>query len=197
MAIAETHIRIGNGYALTAAGDGIGLDQDVLGFRAVTAGVHGQGATDCARHAAIEFQPGNAVLRRHLGDIGIQRRRPGFDAGLTTRRHIGEAASQPDHHAVNAAVAHQEVRADTDGQDRDARIEVFEEFAEISGIFRQEDDIGRSADTKPGEGRQIGAGHHLAAHRRQVGDPGVRVVGHALHQNVTVAASGSSPSASE
>ena len=51
-----------------------GLDEDVLDFAAVAAGIHAQRASDRAGNAAQEFQAGDSRFDRGPGDGGIESR---------------------------------------------------------------------------------------------------------------------------
>ncbi len=64
---------------LAVAADADSLDQDVLGFGAVGAGVHAQRAADGAGNAEEEFQPADIGRRCGLGDALVERGSAGAD----------------------------------------------------------------------------------------------------------------------
>ena len=101
-------------WMLPCAIDGARLDQHVLGFAAVCAGVHAQRAADGAGNAAVEGEAGDAGLgggarHLHVGDGGA-----GAHAMAGLDRDVGEAAAEADDDTRDAAVAHQEVGAKAD-----------------------------------------------------------------------------------
>ena len=55
--------------------DGFGLDQHVLEFTAIGAGIHPQPATDTAGNAAEKFETAATGAQGRLGDVCIQHRR--------------------------------------------------------------------------------------------------------------------------
>ncbi len=178
MAVGIAHLGVRQRHLFTQPVDGIGFDQHILGLRAIAAGIHNDGPADGAGHAAIEFKPGQPGLGRRLGDLGVERRGAGINRCAGARFDIGKGFAQPNDDAINATVAHQQVGADADRQDRDFRIEGFQECLKIGNVLGQEDDLGRPADAKPGERRQRRALHQAAAHRRQRVDPIARLRTH-------------------
>ncbi len=179
MAIGVAHLGIGQRHQVAQTIDGVGFDQNVLGFGAIAAGIHDDGATDRTRHAAIEFKPGNPGLGGRLGDLSVERGGTRVDPRLGARLDMGEGLAQTDDNAVDAAITDQQIRADADGQHRYFRIKRAQEGLKIGDVLGQENDLGRTADAKPGERRQGRAMHNAAAHRRQLGDP-VAGAAHAL-----------------
>jgi hypothetical protein len=64
---------------------------------------------------------------------------------------VVEAAAEPDHHTGHAAVAHDGVGA---GADRDRRTigrQIAQEIRKIVFVLRQEENLRRAADAKPGQ----------------------------------------------
>ena len=140
--------------------------------RAVTAGVHGQGAADGPRDAGVELQAGDPRLGRGASHGAVQGRRAGghptfFRLDRRRRRPAGQA----NHHAFDAAVADDDVGADAQHRDRNLRRQGRQERRQIVLVGGKEQRLGRSADPEPGEGRQRLVEQQPAAHRRQAGAP--------------------------
>ena len=104
-----------------------------------------------AGNAAQERQAGDAGLGRRAGDLHVGRAGAGADAATGLDRHLAEALAQPDHHAGDAAVAHEEVRAEPDHQDRDRRTSDRRKYARSSSSAGREEHLRRSAGAKPGQ----------------------------------------------
>ena len=68
--------------------DGARLDQHVLGFAAMRAGVHAQRAADRARNAAIECQPGDARIRRRARELDVGHGGAGAEPMPGSRRDL-------------------------------------------------------------------------------------------------------------
>src|SRR6266436_9349641 len=92
VAIDELHAGIVEYLFSAVAANTASLDQNILGFSAIGAGVHAQRAADGAGNAEEEFQPADIGRYRCLGDALVERSRTGADdiaigAGLaeTTR----------------------------------------------------------------------------------------------------------------
>ena len=79
------------------------------------------------------------------------------------------AAPEPDDHARHAAVAHDQIGADTDHRDGDVGGQVFQKISEVVFVFRREVDLRRTADAKPGERPERLVRRHPAAQLRQAG----------------------------
>ena len=63
---------------------------------------------------------------------------------------LGKAAAEPDHDAGDAAVAHQQVRADADHRDRHIGRQRGEKLGQVLGVGRAKQHLGRAADAEPG-----------------------------------------------
>uniref|UniRef100_A0A0N4ZGW4 LigA n=1 Tax=Parastrongyloides trichosuri TaxID=131310 RepID=A0A0N4ZGW4_PARTI len=127
-----------------------GGDQHVLGFRAVAARIHGQGAADGAGDARIELQPGDARLGRGARHHAVQRACARRD-GVAVGRHLApSAARQTDHHALDPPVAHDQVGADADRRDGHAFGQGLQEIGQIIGVGRDEQGVRRAAHAEPG-----------------------------------------------
>uniref|UniRef100_A0A0N4Z3P8 LigA n=1 Tax=Parastrongyloides trichosuri TaxID=131310 RepID=A0A0N4Z3P8_PARTI len=145
-----------------------GGHQHVLRLRAVTARVHRQGAADGAGDARIEFQPGDARLGRGARHHAVQRARARRD-GVALGRHLAPgAARQPDHHALDPAVAHDQVGADADRRHRHVLGQSLQKVGQIFGVRRNEQGVGRAADTEPSVRPQRLVQQQLAAHGGEV-----------------------------
>ena len=84
------------------------------------AGVHDQSPADRAGHAAQERQTIDAGDCGGLGDVLVRRRGADDDAGAVHDLDGAEgAAAKPDDEPRYTAIAHDEVRAETDGGDGD------------------------------------------------------------------------------
>ena len=83
---------------------------------------------------------------------------------------LDEAAAQANDHAVDAAVAHQQVRGDADHRHRHIGRLGREESGEIVDIGGAEHHFRGAADAEPGDLRQRRIGGEAAAHLRQAID---------------------------
>ena len=108
----------------------------------------------------------------------VERRSTGGDAVAFDGDAI-EPAPEPDHHAPDAAVAHDEVGADTHREDRDGRVEPREEGGKVSLVRRLEKPVRRPADAQPGQIGQGPAGGERAADGRKDARHGAWVDQHA------------------
>ncbi|MNS91669.1 hypothetical protein D3C72_1257710 [compost metagenome] len=172
MAVGVAEVGQGQLDPLALTGQTPGRDQNVLGLGAIAARVHGQGAADGAGDTGVELQPGDARFRGGLGHHRIQRPRADRD-GLALGRDPGEgAARQTDHHALDPAVAHDQVGADADDGDRHGFRQGLEEVGQVLGVRRNEQGVRRPADAEPGVRPQRLVQQQLAAHVRKSFSPG-------------------------
>ena len=153
-AVDEFHIRMAEGVLPAIATDANSLHQHVLGFRAVGAGIHAQRAADGAGNAEEEFQPADIGGGRGLGHALVERSSPGADEIALGAGLAKSSRAEPDHHARNAAIAHDQVGADADDVDREFARQMRQEISEIVLIRRGEQHLRRTADPKPGQLRQ-------------------------------------------
>jgi len=149
-----------------AAVDGAGLDQHLPGLAAVRAGVHAQGAADRSWHAAIEREAGDARICRRARELSIGHHGSDPQAVPRLDLDVREAAAETHDHALYAAVAHQQVRAEPDGHHRDVARQVREEIGEVSLVRRREQHLRRPADAKPRDIRQHRIGDNAPAQLR-------------------------------
>ena len=116
MTIGVMHVRITQDVHASAAIDRACLDQCVFGFAPIGAAIHAQRAADCAGNAAHERQTANACFLRCTRDLDVRH----GGAGANPRAFHGnaaKAASQPHDRAADAAVAHDQVRSNTNHGD--------------------------------------------------------------------------------
>ena len=99
--------------------DGAGLDHHLFGLAAMGATIHAQRAADAAGDAAIEGEPGNASIGRGARHFYVGHGGAGAEARPRLDLDLTEAPAETDHHAGDAAVAHEQVRAEPDDSDRD------------------------------------------------------------------------------
>ena len=107
------HVGHGQEPKLPLPIDAARLDQRILGLAPIGAAIHAQRAADRARNAAQEGETGDAGLLRGARDLHVRHRGTGAHALARLDGHRIEAASEPDHHARHAAVAHDQVGAET------------------------------------------------------------------------------------
>ena len=128
--------------------DGRGLDEHVLQLAAIAAGIHAQRAADGAGHAAQEFETGDPGIGRGARHGGIERGRAGADARALDR-DLAEGGRQTDHHARNAAIAHQKIGAHADDADAQIGGPGIKEGRQILGIGRAEQNFRIPAGAEP------------------------------------------------
>ena len=101
------------------------------------------------------------------GDTHVQDGSSGPDAIARLQRQARKSLAHADHHARHAAVAHQKVRADTDGIDRYVARRSLEEIRKIGFVRGRKEDFCRATRTEPDQVRQCRFGLQPAAHGRQ------------------------------
>src|SRR5215212_5265246 len=79
VSVNEFHVRVLKDMFFAVATDADSLDQDVLGLRAISAGIHAQRTANAARNAEEKFQAAQAAGRRGFGDAPVERGGPGAD----------------------------------------------------------------------------------------------------------------------
>ena len=107
-----------------------------------------------AGNAAVEREPRNRRLLGGARDLDVRHGRAGAQACTGFDLDRVEAASQADHHARHAGVAHDQVGAEPDDGDGNLRGEMRQEIREIALVLRHEQQLRRAADAKPGQLRQ-------------------------------------------
>ena len=98
----------------------------------------------------------------------VERGGPGGHAPALDADRV-EAAPEADHHAANAAIAHDEVRADAHGEHRDPGVECGEKLREIALVGGLHQPVGRPADPQPGQPGERVVAPQAAAQGRQIG----------------------------
>ena len=149
-----------------AAVDHVGRDQHVLELAAIGAGIGPEPAADRAGNAGQEFEAGDAGLGRGQRDVQIERPGPGLDQ-LRGRLDLGKAAPEPHDDAPDAAVTHQQVRADPDRRDRNIARQRRQKSRQILGVGGAEQHLRRPADAEPGQRPDRRIRRKPPAHRRQ------------------------------
>ena len=129
--------------------DGARADEAVLRLAAVRPCVHAQRTADRTRNAAIECKPADTRFRRRPRHLDVGHSRTGGELVAGLGLDLAEAAPETNDDARHAAIAYQQVRAETDDVDRDAVRQCPQEVGEIGFIGRREENLRRSADTKP------------------------------------------------
>jgi hypothetical protein len=154
---------------LAAGVDEGGLVQHVLDLAAISPGIHPHRPTERAGDAAEELEPRDACLCGHLGDVEIEcggargyRLAVGLDAG--------EAAAKAYRHPGDSAVAHQEVRGNTDHRYRNVLRFGGKEGLQVRQVDGTEEHLGWSAHAKPGNPGKRRPGAQAPTHRRQTVD---------------------------
>ena len=81
---------------------------------------------------------------------------------------VAEALPQADHHAADAAVAHEQIGAKPDDGDGDVRRRVRHEVGKIGLVCGRIENLGGTADAEPSDIGEHGAGLELAAQLREL-----------------------------
>ena len=151
MAIGKAHLRVRKDAPGARSVEPTRFDERVLDLAAMRAGVHDQSSADRTGHAAQERQAIDARDCGGLGDIKVRRRGPDDDAGAVHDLDRAEgSAAEPDDEPRDAAVAHDEVRAEADGRNWDLARESRKDIGEIVLVGRGKQGLSRTADPKPG-----------------------------------------------
>ena len=109
MAIGKSHAGMSEAALRPRPVDALRLDQHVLDFAAMRAGVHPQRPADRAWNAAQEGQSVDAGRLCRLGDEGVRRRRARDEARILHHLDgIEGSAAEPDDDARHSAVADDE-----------------------------------------------------------------------------------------
>src|SRR4029077_2035182 len=102
-------IGAGQGAQVPCTIDAARLDQDILGFAAISAGVHAQRATDAAGNAAVELEARNTGIAGGAGQTNVEHTGSGAQTMAGLDADLAEAVADPDHHTRNAAIADNDV----------------------------------------------------------------------------------------
>ena len=173
LAIAIAHVGIGQRDDLALPRHRAQFDHAVARLGAVAAGVHVERAPDAAGNAAIEGEPVYPRLGRRRRHLDVGQRHADADAVIVQHLHLSEGlAREADDHPVDAAVAHQQVRAQPDHRGANLGRQVFEEERQVFLVGRGEEQLRRPADAEPGDFAQGLVGDQPAAH---LGNPGLQL----------------------
>ncbi len=174
MAVGVVHVRIGEAQDAAGAVDAARHHQHVLGLAAIGAAIHAQRAADRTGYAAQKRQAGDRGLLGGARHLHVGHRGAGAHAVIRFDRDLAEAAAEPDHHAGDAAVAHDEIGAEADDGDRQFGGKLRQQHGEVLGVLRREQHLRRPADPEPGQLRQRLVGDETPAQpghpRAQVGN---------------------------
>ena len=83
------------------------------------AAVHAERAADAARDAAIEGEARDAGIGRGAGDLDVGNGCAGAEPRAVLDLDVAKAPAQANDHALDAAVAHQQIGAEADHGDGD------------------------------------------------------------------------------
>jgi len=139
---------------VAGAVDGAGLDQHVLGFPTVCASVHAQRSADRARYATVEREAGDARIGRRARELGIGYRGSGPQPVSWLDPDLRKPSTEADDHTCHPAVAHQQIGAEPNDDDRNCRRQLRKEVGKISLVRRREQQLRGSPDTEPSDVRQ-------------------------------------------
>ena len=153
MPVAVAHIGKRKHMDVALPVDGAGLDEDILGFRAVRAAIHPQSASDRTRNAAVKRKTSDSSIGGRTRNFHIWHSGADAQAVAGFRFDVREAAPQPDDNARNAAVPDQKVRAESDDGYRQVGRGSRKEIGEILLIGRREEELCRPPDAKPCDAR--------------------------------------------
>ncbi len=135
---------------IALAVDGAGLDQHLAGLGAMGAAVHAQRAADAARNAAIEGETGNAGVGGGARHLHVGHGGAGAKPRALLDLDVAEAAAQANDHALDAAVAHQQIRAEADHGDGNAGGQLLQEISEVGLVGGRIEHFRRTAHPEPG-----------------------------------------------
>src|SRR5262245_726646 len=148
---------------LTFAVDGARFDHNLAGLAAMRASVHAQRAPGAAWDAAIEGEAGDARSSCGAGDLHVGHRSADAEAMALLDLDVAEATPQADHYALDAAVAHQQIRAEPDHGDRNIGRRLAQEIGEVAFVSGRIEDFGGAACPEPSEIGESSFGFQLAA----------------------------------
>jgi hypothetical protein len=169
VAVDELHVGVRE-HVLAAVPCNAGrLDQHVLGLAAIGARIHAQRTADGAGNTEIEFEPADIGGGRHFRHALVERGSSSGDDIAARARLAKGARRQPNHHARNATVAHDQVGADADDIDGNVGRKMREEVSEIVLIRRREQHLRGTTDAKPGELGERLVGEQSSAKLRHCG----------------------------
>src|SRR5262245_45021538 len=134
--------------------------------------VHAQRAADAARNAAIEGKAGDAGIRCCARDLDVGNRGADSEPRTLLDLDLAEALAEADDDALDAAVAHEQIRAEPDHGDGDVGGRLPHEISEVLFVGRGIEHLCRTTHPEPSEVLERGFGFQLAAKLGQArGEP--------------------------
>src|SRR5512146_709176 len=109
MAVGVMQLRHGQHMQLALTVHRTCLDHHLAGLASMGAAVHAERTADAAGYAAIEGEPGYAGIGSGAGDLHVRHGSTGAESRIFLDGDVTETAAKPDHHAANAAVAHEQI----------------------------------------------------------------------------------------
>src|SRR2546429_1181748 len=163
LGVADPVLGRGAGARRAAAVDGRDGEHVPPGFPAEGAGVHRERTSERARDAREEFRGPKPPLDALPGDARTGDARLGAHRALAGAVEEIERAVRAHDHALQAAVAHQQVAPEPDPVDGHRGRERAQELCELDAIARIEEDLRRAPDVPGGVPAQgLIAAHPLA-----------------------------------
>src|SRR5262249_3762877 len=126
------------GALLATAIDGFNLEHVTPGLTAKGPGIHGEGAAERSRNSGEKFGRAEPPLHALLGDVRACDTRLAVNLCLTETIETVERPAGADDHALETAVAHQQVTAQPDPVDRHIAGEAAQENRELRAVARIE-----------------------------------------------------------
>jgi hypothetical protein len=125
--------------------------------------IHAQRPADAAWNAAIEGKARDAGVGSGARDLDVRDCRARPEARALLDLDLAEALAEADDHALDAAVAHEKVRAEPNHGDGDVRRRLTQKISEVFLVGRGIEHSRGSAHPEPGEVLKRGIGFQLAA----------------------------------
>src|SRR5213082_488307 len=189
LAVADPVLGRGAGARRAAAVDGRDGEHVPPGFPTEGAGVHRKRTSERARDAGEEFRGPEPPLDALPGDARTGDARLGAHRALAGAVEEIERAVRAHDHALQAAVAHQEVAPEPDPVDGHRGRERAQELCELDAIARIEENLGRAptcqevcwlkGSSRRTRSRNTGAMARLTASSPAAGAPRARPAAHA------------------
>jgi hypothetical protein len=131
--------------------DAAHLEYGVFCLSAIGAAVHPQRPADGSRNAAKKCKTGNRRLLRRAANLHVGHRRADANAIAGLDPDFTETTAKPDDDTWDAAIAHDQVGAETDHGNGYFTRQSAEKKRKIRFILRHEQSLRRSTHAKPGE----------------------------------------------
>ena len=146
LAVADVEVGGLARMADAAAVEHVDFDHVLPGLAAPGAGIHGQRAAEGAGNAGKEFRRPQSPFHALPGDAPAGHAGLDLNAGGAQAFEPAQRAVRGDDGAANPAVAHQEIAAESDPQQRHVRRQLAHEGGQIHDVARREEQIRRAAD---------------------------------------------------